>query len=91
MAKTITDGAEALPTEAPLTEAPPIKAQPINAVPAEAPPTLTLEEWCRRASEGSGGVEMLAGFYADAMSVGLIKSTAAEFRAAYEAFGRRPA
>jgi len=52
---------------------------------------MGLEEWCRRASESRNGVELLAGFYADAMAAGLTRASAAEFKAAFDEFGRRPA
>lgn len=68
-------------------------SEPIPSI-APAPdvtPPLSLEEWCRRASESRSGVELLAGFYADAMAAGLTRASAAEFKAAFDEFGRRPA
>lgn len=64
---------------------------PSSAPPPDVTPTLSLEEWCRRASESRNGVELLAGFYADAMAAGLTRASAAEFKAAFDEFGRRPA
>lgn len=64
---------------------------PSDAPPPDVTPTLSLEEWCRRASESRSGVELLAGFYADAMAAGLTRASAAEFKAAFDEFGRRPA
>lgn len=64
---------------------------PSDAPAPDAPPAMGLEEWCRRASESRNGVELLAGFYADAMAAGLTRASAAEFKAAFDEFGRRPA
>jgi len=69
----------------------PAKTAPAKPVAAEQPPSLGLAEWCRRASQDGCGVEMLAGFYTHATSDGLVHAAPADFRAAYEAFGRRPA
>lgn len=64
--------------------------------PAKPPHTPTdfpmqLEEFCRRASEQSRGVELIGAFHAHEKAAGRGKDTEAGFAARFESFARAPA
>lgn len=52
---------------------------------------LTIEEWCRSESQTDRRVELLAAFFADERANGVVKDTAANFKARYADFATRPA
>lgn len=70
---------------APATEILNVEAQPVGTF------DISLDEFCRRASSGKAGPELLGGFYQSQKAAGVIKSSEAAYFAALEAFKKQPA
>jgi hypothetical protein len=65
-------------------------AAPVQVVPPETF-DLTVQEFCVRASQSDGRVELLWAFHADEVRNGHVKDSDANFTARYAAFAGRPA